>query len=139
MSKYKLTTPAIAGLIVIGLIVINEVVNVPNQIPPNFDGYRVIPPTTRLHNSVAPGNTLPRKGGNIELPSELRDYSKYRNRMLDRGRTEEQIARDYARAIRKYLDKHDTGVYQKLRDKGIDPEYDLHEMDESLDELVPEY
>lgn len=139
MKKPIFTSWVWASIIVGALYLYYEVVEVPTHMKPDFEGYRVSPPVTRHSKSNTTYQVQPPQQGAIELPSELRDYSKYRERMKNRGRTEEQISRDYARAIRKYLEDNRGGTYDKLYYEGIDPEYDLHENDDFLDELIPEY
>jgi hypothetical protein len=112
---------------------------------PQFPGVRTLPPETKrdkarkARTTIAPNTWDTESSVNTHLPNELRDYSKYRKRMLDRGRTEEQISRDYARAVKKYLESKPKSKYLDLLDSGIDPEYDLKELDAGLDEGVPEY
>lgn len=138
MKKHIFTPLVWASIIVGALYSYYELVEVPSHLRPDFEGYKVIPPPTRHSKPNTTSYPQPQQGS-LELPSDLRDYSKYRERMKNRGRTEEQISRDYARAIRKYLEDNREGTYDKLYYEGIDPEYDLHENDDFLDELIPEY
>ena len=140
MAKNRITTLGWAAIIVMGFQIYWYLVEVPSHSQPDQPGYQVTHPTTRRDKDIAPDRRLPEiRGAHIELPSELRDYSKYHERMKNRGRTEEQISRDYARAVRKYLEENQIDTYNKLLNSGIDPEYDLNEMDSGLDEMVPEY
>lgn len=51
---------------------------------------------------------------NVELPKYLRDYSEYHDRMKKRGRTEEQISRDYVREIEKHVKSTSTVVVEEI-------------------------
>lgn len=64
----------------------------------------------------------------------ISDFSKYREMQLKRGYTEDQIDDQLRKEVSKLLDQKRISktTYEQVLDKGLDPEYDLEELDEGL-------
>lgn len=146
--KRLLKSPlGITLLIVVAAQLYYELIYIPSVPSPTSPGIYTPPPTTkrdlnrlkqtrRYSLESSDSRDFPKS----RLPYKFRDFSKYQEEQLKLGRTKKQIDEDLEREIRKLLKAHKKeDIYLDLLEAGVDPEYDLGELDEGLDEHIPEY
>lgn len=110
-----------------------------DKIPPISKGFVYPEATTRSQKARSQRKVQIQEyrysgGGTCGVGDIIKDFSKYRERQLKRGYTEKQIDDQLRKEVRKLLDQRriSRSDYNDILDQGLDPEYDLNELDEGL-------
>lgn len=124
------------------VLVIQTIYYTQDRPDPTFTGWEYPESTTRpqksrgneSHKTTRIIQQYEYSGGTCGVGDIISDFSEYREQQLKRGYTEDQIDDQLRKEVRKLLDQRriNKTTYEQILDKGLDPEYDLDELDEGL-------